>query len=268
MDADLMPIGQFARLTRLSIKQLRHYDERGLLTPAHVDPDTGYRHYHPAQARQALTIGLLRSLDVPLATIADVLNGTPHALDRVRHDLETELDRRRRTLASLHHLITHGLPDTPVHLTTQPTQTVLLTREPATGPHDIPRATSTAIARLLSAAPTQRPPQLTGLFPLDLDDPLHITATLTTTPDTPPPTTPGLHHTHLPGGTFATTTHTGPYDQIPLTAHTLLTWCAEHGHHPTGPLREVYLTDPATTPPDQQLTQLMLPLTPPATPPP
>jgi hypothetical protein len=32
---------------------LRHYDEIGLLRPAHVDPDTGYRRYHPGQARRA-----------------------------------------------------------------------------------------------------------------------------------------------------------------------------------------------------------------------
>ncbi|MEV4888649.1 GyrI-like domain-containing protein [Nonomuraea sp. NPDC055795] len=262
MDADLMPIGQFARLSRLSIKQLRHYAELGLLTPAHVDPDTGYRYYHPAQARHALTIGLLRSLDVPLATVADVLAGATAELDHVRHDLEAELDRRRRTLASLERLITDGLPGAPVHLTTEPTRTVLLTREHATGPADIPRATSTAIARLLAAAPDQRPPELTALFPIDLDDHIDITATLALTPGQPPPPTPGLERALLPGGTFATATHTGPYDQISLTAHAVLAWCAERGHPLTGPIREVYVSDPATTPPDRLLTHLMIPIDP------
>ncbi|MGW2218150.1 MerR family DNA-binding transcriptional regulator, partial [Nonomuraea sp. NPDC001684] len=42
VDEDLLPIGQFARLGRLSVKQLRHYDELGLLRPAYVDEVTGY----------------------------------------------------------------------------------------------------------------------------------------------------------------------------------------------------------------------------------
>src|SRR5262249_23656105 len=66
VDEVLMSIGGFARLCRLSVKQLRHYDDLGLLRPAQVDPDSGYRYYRADQARDALSIGLLRSLDVPL----------------------------------------------------------------------------------------------------------------------------------------------------------------------------------------------------------
>jgi DNA-binding transcriptional MerR regulator len=40
-----------------------------------VDPDSGYRYYRAEQAREALSIGLLRSLDVPLPTIGQVLAG-------------------------------------------------------------------------------------------------------------------------------------------------------------------------------------------------
>jgi DNA-binding transcriptional MerR regulator len=75
MDQQLMPIGRFARRCRLSVKQLRHYDELGLLRPAWVDPGSGYRYYRAEQAREALSIGLLRSLDVPLPAIGQVLAG-------------------------------------------------------------------------------------------------------------------------------------------------------------------------------------------------
>ena len=40
-----VPIGEFARLTRLSVKTLRHYHDIGLLVPIEVDPHTGYRRY-------------------------------------------------------------------------------------------------------------------------------------------------------------------------------------------------------------------------------
>jgi DNA-binding transcriptional MerR regulator len=79
MDHDLLAIGQFARLCRLSVKQLRHYDELGLLPPAQVDPNTGYRYYRADQARAAVSIALLRSLEVPLAAIGQVLAGVAAA---------------------------------------------------------------------------------------------------------------------------------------------------------------------------------------------
>ena len=47
-----VPIGDFARATHLSVKALRHYHEEGLLAPAEVDPDSGYRRYDLAQIRQ------------------------------------------------------------------------------------------------------------------------------------------------------------------------------------------------------------------------
>ena len=50
---DLIPIGQFSAASRLSPKALRLYDEHGLLAPARVDPDSGYRFYRAEQLRAA-----------------------------------------------------------------------------------------------------------------------------------------------------------------------------------------------------------------------
>ena len=41
----MFSIGEFARLGTVSVRTLRHYDEIGLLRPARVDPETGYRGY-------------------------------------------------------------------------------------------------------------------------------------------------------------------------------------------------------------------------------
>lgn len=74
-EEELVSIGEFAALTRLSIKALRHYDEQGLLTPAHVDPVSSYRYYRRNQRNRAILIGDLRRVDVPLALIAQILDG-------------------------------------------------------------------------------------------------------------------------------------------------------------------------------------------------
>ncbi|MFG2604148.1 MerR family transcriptional regulator [Streptomyces sp. NPDC048514] len=68
----LLTIGAFAKASRLSPKALRLYDELGLLTPARVDPVTGYRLYAPEQLEQARLVAWLRRLGMPLARIQHV----------------------------------------------------------------------------------------------------------------------------------------------------------------------------------------------------
>jgi DNA-binding transcriptional MerR regulator len=69
----LMSIGRFSRLTGLGVKALRHYDEIGLLPPAAVDEETGYRFYAPEQVGAAEEIRRLRRLELPLDEIARLL---------------------------------------------------------------------------------------------------------------------------------------------------------------------------------------------------
>lgn len=69
----LVSIGEFARLSRLSPKALRLYDELGLLVPAEVDAETGYRWYADAQLERARVVASLRRIRVPLARIRDML---------------------------------------------------------------------------------------------------------------------------------------------------------------------------------------------------
>jgi DNA-binding transcriptional MerR regulator len=68
-----LSIGVFARRSRLSMKALRLYDRRGLLTPADVDPDTGYRRYREGQLATARLIVMLRRLNMPLAQVAELV---------------------------------------------------------------------------------------------------------------------------------------------------------------------------------------------------
>ncbi|MEW1692760.1 MerR family transcriptional regulator [Streptomyces sp. NPDC091265] len=77
--AELVTIGAFARLSRLSAKALRRYDELGLLKPVLVDPVNGYRYYDPAQARTARLVAWLRRIGMPLARITEVIALDPGA---------------------------------------------------------------------------------------------------------------------------------------------------------------------------------------------
>ncbi len=74
-----MSIGEFARRSRLSAKALRLYDELGLLPPAEVDPDSGYRWYAAGQLDSARLVASLRQIGVPLAQIQLILSLEPEA---------------------------------------------------------------------------------------------------------------------------------------------------------------------------------------------
>lgn len=71
---ELLTIGRFARISGLTAHTLRHYDEVGLLTPAAVDPQTGYRRYRRDQVRDARVIQALRQVDLPIEEIRQVLS--------------------------------------------------------------------------------------------------------------------------------------------------------------------------------------------------
>lgn len=70
-------IGAFSRRSHLSPKALRLYDRLGVLTPAEVNTDNGYRQYRESQLDDARLISRLRQLDMPLTQVAAVLATPP-----------------------------------------------------------------------------------------------------------------------------------------------------------------------------------------------
>jgi DNA-binding transcriptional MerR regulator len=103
-------IGDFSRMTHLSVTALRHYHEMGLLAPAEIDPGSGYRFYAPAQVQTAQVIRRFRDLGMPLDEIREVLNA-PDAAARnqviVAHmqRMESRLAATQSVVASLRSLL-------------------------------------------------------------------------------------------------------------------------------------------------------------------
>lgn len=101
----LISIGAFAGASRLSLKALRLYAQLGLLKPRHVDEDSGYRYYHVEQLPEARRIRFMRQMDMPLATIRQVLAAAPaDAETLVRaywREREQRMDLARRMVSDL-----------------------------------------------------------------------------------------------------------------------------------------------------------------------
>jgi DNA-binding transcriptional MerR regulator len=111
---ELVNIGTFALQTGLSIPMLRYYHEIGVLEPASVDPDTGYRRYSREQVARARLIGRLRSVEVPVTELTQVLaadgSGLRAILQTHRGRLSARIEDTQRMLALVNDLLKEEIP--------------------------------------------------------------------------------------------------------------------------------------------------------------
>lgn len=107
----MFKIGDFSRLSRVSVRALRLYDQMGLLKPVHVDPFTGYRYYSAEQLSRLNQIVAFKDLGFSLEQIIELLNDKipPAQIQgmlrlkqaEVQHLIEGEQTRLRRIEARL-----------------------------------------------------------------------------------------------------------------------------------------------------------------------
>lgn len=248
----LLTIGEFATLTRLSVRTLRRYHAAGLLEPDTVDPATGYRYYTPAQIPAAQVIHQLRQLDVPLAEIETIL-AAPDARQRATvveghlHRLEDELARTRMAVTSLRRLLKPDPAEIPVELRTLPMRTVA----GITGHVRLTESLAwydSAMAELDSAfAPADRTGAPGGQYSNELftygAGPLTVFR-----PVRDPRPSGRIEAVDLPGVELAVTVHPGPHDDIDVTFGRLGAWVVDHALAVAGPIYETYVVGPRDTP--------------------
>ncbi len=106
---DLMPIGEFSERSGLSPRRLRSYAAVGLLVPAAVDEESGYRYYAPGQLLEARVIQALRRADLPVKEIRIVLRDpSASLLDEWERRLELQGAERRDALRAARDLLAVG----------------------------------------------------------------------------------------------------------------------------------------------------------------
>src|ERR1700722_19976396 len=108
--SETLTIGEFSRITHLSVKTLRHYHQVGLLAPADVDARTGYRYYTTRQIPTAQVIRRFRSLNMPVEEVKAVLTAPDLEVRNALianhlNRLEDELVQTQLSVASLRSLL-------------------------------------------------------------------------------------------------------------------------------------------------------------------
>jgi DNA-binding transcriptional MerR regulator len=130
-----LSMGDFVQASRLSRKALRLYDERNILPPAYVDPESGYRYYQSDQLVVARLIRLLRQMEMPLITIRKVINAAPEqqealilAHERVYSARVAQVQRAIHSVLSTLHNKEQAMSFTVENITLEPQMVVTVTR--------------------------------------------------------------------------------------------------------------------------------------------
>ncbi|PHR91948.1 MAG: MerR family transcriptional regulator [Blastopirellula sp.] len=108
----MFSIGEFSKITGLSVKTLRFYHEQNILVPTHIDEQSGYRYYNESKVETARVITQLRNLDFSLNDIAEILaqhEDDSDILDYLatqKESIQQKLKAYREISASLNQIIT------------------------------------------------------------------------------------------------------------------------------------------------------------------
>ena len=262
----MFTIGDFARLGRVSVRMLRHYDAIGLLLPAQVDPSTGYRYYSAQQLSRLNRIIALKELGLTLEQVGSILRekiDLPELrgmLRMRRAQLEEQMAVDQARLAAVNARL--RLIEIEGHMNTGD---VVLKSLPA-----MRLATLSAVAasyapedigptiqplyhqlyeRVSAAGITPTGPAVAYYAPAGEDGSVTVVAGFTVS--VPAHRHDGFEVVDLPAAPRAATlVHHGPMDSADETYQALAQWIEENGYRADGAgyAREVYVDTPMDDP--------------------
>lgn len=110
MKEELLAIGKMAKLNRISISTLRLYDEKGLLKPRYVDPDSGYRYYSVDQNARLDMIAYMKELGMSLSEISQALKKEDITLiEELLAQKNEQLHQQMRQLKARHDAVERAI---------------------------------------------------------------------------------------------------------------------------------------------------------------
>jgi DNA-binding transcriptional MerR regulator len=248
-------IGEFSRLTYLSVKTLHHYHDVGLLEPADIDGTTGYRRYSLDQVSTAHLIRRLRDLDMPVAEVAEVLSAPDDTVrdERLRTHLsrmEAQLERTRDVVASLRELLSPAAPLSVAYRTFAPLPVLALTD--MVSAENCGAWLEAAYGRLYAAAKgagiaAAGPSGATYAREFFEDEVGEVVAFVPVPADASVIAFTDVEQRDLPGGRFAVTVHAGPFDDFDRTYGALGSHVARDDSGLPDPIRELYVVGSSET---------------------
>lgn len=249
----MFKIGEFSRLSRVSVRMLRHYDQLGLLTPSQTDSFTGYRYYSADQLPRLNRILALRDLGFSLEQISGMLDdqlSTEQMLGMLkvkRAQVEEQLHLEKQRLDRLEVRI-RQMSDSPVQgaydviLRDVESELVATHREVAANDDRIQQMFDSAeiYVAQFDQARADKPP-LTIYYDDEYRD-QDMDAEVAVPLRYAIPENDQIRVRQLPIlSNVACVVHVGDYAMIDQAYNALLRWIEDHDFQMTGPIREVYI---------------------------
>jgi DNA-binding transcriptional MerR regulator len=249
-----LAIGDFSKMTHLSVKALRHYHDVGLLEPAEIDPDSGYRYYEASQLRTAQVIRRFRDLDMPLDEIRTMLQAPDVAARNaiiVAHmrRMESQLAVAQAAVTSLRSLLER--PPAPVTVEQRSV-------EPVSALAIVERVTAadfetwwvgafTELDEVLREAAVPAAGPRGALYPAEIFEQEVGEITAFVPVATEVARSGRARMTTIPAAELAVAVHRGAFGDLDQTYSALGVYVAEREIGVDGPIREIYLVTPFDT---------------------
>ncbi len=271
-EAGLLRIGIFSRLTRVSVRMLRHYHEQGLLVPEIVDEHSGYRYYRTEQLETMRLVMGLREAGFSIGETSDVLDSR-HDPERIRELIEAqrnrldgervELNKQLSALALIGITLKEKPMEFTVHTLTMPAMTVGALRDRLPTYADEGRLWDQIMPLLLQSQAVFPAGGMAGATFYDeqyqeTDNDVEVWVQ-TAAPFVP---TLPLRLLEIPQRDVVTVTLEGDFSLMPQATAAVGEYIAEH-KLTTGPMFNIYRVGPAQEPdPSKWVTDLCFPVVP------
>jgi DNA-binding transcriptional MerR regulator/effector-binding domain-containing protein len=267
----MFAIGEFSKITGLTVKTLRFYHEQGLLAPSCVDDQTGYRYYDGSKAETARVITALRGLDLSLDEIRAVLREVAddadlrEILQRQKAAIDRKIRHYQEVGRSLERLLTQDeeakriMASASFQIEEKTVAPVLIAGIRKKGRYSDCGEAFARLGRRFGRFINGKP------LLLHFDSEYHendanFEACM---PVRGGKSEDGIDVRELSGARCVTLLHKGPYDQLGRSYAKLLQYIREEGHDVVLPTREIYHKGPGMIfrgNPKNYLTEIQLPI--------
>lgn len=248
----MFTIGEFSKITGLTVKTLRFYHEQAILIPTHVDGQTGYRYYAENKIETARVIGRLRELDFSIVEIGRILeshNDEADILDFLENQrtaIAGKLRELRDITKSLDNIINSekearlAMTNATFDVEKKTLQSSLIAGIRMKGKYSDCSDGFSKLGRKFGR-------HINGkAFLLHFDreykaDDADFEACM---PIRKGNGTDEINVRELPGGACLSLLHAGPYDEIGGSYQKIISFAKQHGYEIETPTREVYIKGP------------------------
>jgi effector-binding domain-containing protein len=269
----MIRIGDFSKLSRVSIKTLRYYDEMGLFKPIDVDRFTGYRYYSVSQLPRLNRILALRDLGLSLEQIAQVLDEgvSPEQLRgmlrlkraELQQHIADEQERLARVEARLNTIeLEDRMPDYDVIIKQIEPQLVAGVRDTLASYPEIGRLLGEVYSYLASYGVNEPDLIAAGIWHDNEYKTSNIDGEAVVYLKQSVQEGRRVKVYELPAATVASVVHKGAYNTLNQAYEVIGRWIEANGYKISGANREIYLycTEPVRQDDDSYVTEIQFPV--------